>query len=341
MSRTAVILFNLGGPDKLDSVKPFLGNLFNDPAIIRLPRPLRRLVAGLIVGGRLKTAQEIYAKLGGRSPILANTELQARALEQQLGPEAKCFIAMRYWHPFAEEAVAAVKQFAPQRLVLLPLYPQFSTTTSASSLRNWQEAARAAGLDAPAVSICCYPTLGGFIAAMNEAVRASYEKAKNFGAPRVLFSAHGLPEKIVSGGDPYQYQCERTVSALVSALGIDNLDWALCYQSRVGPMRWIGPSTEDEIRRAGRDKVPLVIAPIAFVSENSETLYEIDMLYRDLAAAAGVPYFDRTATAGIAPAFIAGLAALVRDALACGRSGHAASGRRLCPGRYSGCGNQS
>ena len=164
--------------------------------------------------------------------------------------------------------------------------------------------------------ICCYPDEPGFIKTLAENARVAYAKAKNFGSPRVLFSAHGLPEKIVRGGDPYQFQCERTAAALVKELGIEDLDWVLCYQSRVGPLKWIGPSAEAEIERAARDKVPVVIVPVAFVSEHSETLYEIDILFRDLAAQGGVPYFDRMPTVGNRRILSKGLADLVRWALA-------------------------
>ena len=154
--KTAIILFNLGGPDGPGAVKPFLFNLFNDPAIIRLPQPLRWLVAKLISGRRTPTAQMIYRQMGGGSPILANTEAQARALEAELGPDFKCFIAMRYWRPRAGEQVAAVKAWGPDRVLLLPLYPQFSSTTTASSVKEWREAAAKIGLTAPETVLCCY-----------------------------------------------------------------------------------------------------------------------------------------------------------------------------------------
>jgi len=342
MTRIAVVLFNLGGPDCPEAIKPFLANLFNDPAIIRLPWLLRRLAAKLIVAKRLKIAGAIYASIGGRSPILENTQAQAAALEKELAGlgKVKCFIAMRYWRPFAGETARRVKEFAPDRIVLLPLYPQFSTTTTASSLKSWKKAAKSAGIDATTTTICCYPDDPGFVASMAHAARAAYEKAKTFGNPRVLFSAHGLPEKIVKAGDPYQFQCERTAAALVSALGIEKLDWVLCYQSRVGPLKWIGPSTDEEIVRAGKDKVPVVIVPIAFTSENSETLYEIDILYRDLAMHSGVSHFSRVQTAGDVPEFITGLAGLVKCAVENERGCLTASGGRICPAPFSGCCNR-
>jgi len=318
MNKLAVILFNLGGPDKLQAVELFLYNLFSDPAIIRLPTPLRQLAAHFIASKRAKTAMAIYEKIGGRSPIFENTEAQARALEHELVDlgTVKCFTCMRYWHPLTNEVVRAVKEFAPDKIILLPLYPQFSTTTTGSSFKAWQDAVRSEELDVPTREVNYYPDESGFIKTLAESTRAAYVKAQNFGTPRLLFSAHGLPEKIVKSGDPYQFQCEQTAEALAKELAIENLDWVLCYQSKVGPLTWIGPSAETEIERAARDKLPIVIVPIAFVSEHSETLYEIDILFRNLAAAKGVPYFDRVATVGTSPAFIAGLSSLVRWALA-------------------------
>lgn len=337
MTKTAVILFNLGGPDSLTAVKPFLFNLFNDPAIIRLPQPLRYLIARLISGKREKTAQDIYTQIGGRSPILPNTEAQADALEQKLGQGYKTFIAMRYWHPFVEEVIEEVKKFAPDDIILLPLYPQFSTTTTASSLKSWEKSAQKAGLKIPTKSLCCYPQQTGFIKPLAEATRKSYEVARNSGVPRILFSAHGLPEKIVKAGDPYQWQCEQTVKALVQELNIPNLDYVLCYQSRVGPLQWIGPATDAEILRAGKTKTPLVIVPIAFVSEHSETLVEIDKEYRHLAEQNGVPSYSYVPTVSADPAFISGLAELVLKAQKNDSDCISDAGGRFCPKEFSGC----
>src|SRR5688500_4090218 len=175
MSRTAIVLFNLGGPDSLDAVRPFLFNLFNDPAIIRVPALLRSMLAAWIARRRAPVAREIYGKMGNRSPILPNTEAQAHALEQVLG--AKAFIAMRYWHPMTAATVKAVKAYAPDQVILLPLYPQFSTTTTASSYQLWGEEAKRQGLAAPTRLVCCYPTEPGFIAASSELVRQGLQRA--------------------------------------------------------------------------------------------------------------------------------------------------------------------
>jgi protoporphyrin/coproporphyrin ferrochelatase len=315
MTRTAVILMNLGGPDSLDAVEPFLFNLFKDPAIIRLPAPLRLPLAWLVARGRTKTAREIYARLGGASPLLANTEAQARALEAALGDRHRCFVAMRYWHPTSSETARAIAEWGPDELVYLPLYPQFSTTTTASSLANWRQAAAQRGLNGSARNVCCYPTASGFINSVAELIRPVLATAGSHGkAPRLLLTAHGLPKRIVQAGDPYPSQVEMTARAVVATLAQPGLDWQVCYQSRVGPLEWIGPATDAEIRRAGSEGVPLVVAPISFVSEHSETLVELDIDYRHLAESSGVPAYHRVATVGVEPGFIAALADLVRSA---------------------------
>jgi len=334
--KTAIILFNLGGPDGPDAVKPFLFNLFNDPAIIQLPQPLRWLVAKLISGRRAPTADKIYQQMGGRSPILPNTEAQAAALEAALGPGFKCFIAMRYWHPRADIQAAAVEAWRPDRILLLPLYPQYSTTTTGSSVAEWQRAAAKVGLSAPITTLCCYPANHGFAAAVAGRVR---DGLVQFGSvkPRVLFSAHGLPKKIVDAGDPYQIQVEQSVAAVLSQLALPDLDWVICYQSRVGPLEWIGPSTEAEVIRAGADAKPLLVVPIAFVSEHSETLVELDIEYRELAQHKGVPSYVRVPTVDADPAFIAGLADEARRALASGETVCSGAGGRICAPDRIGC----
>lgn len=337
MARLAVVLFNLGGPDGPEAVQPFLFNLFNDPAIIGLPTPLRWLVAKLISRRRAPVARAIYERIGGRSPLLDLTRKQAEALEAAVGGEVKVFIAMRYWHPMTAEAAAAVKDWRPDRVVLLPLYPQFSTTTTGSSMTAWVAAARDAGLSVPTTTVCCYATQEGFVAAQARLIASALAEAGVHGRPRVLFSAHGLPKKVIAGGDPYQWQVERTAAAVVAALGEGDLDWTVCYQSRVGPLEWIGPSTEDEIRRAGGDGVPLVVVPIAFVSEHSETLVELDIEYREMAHAAGVPGFVRIPAVGTAPEFIAGLADMVRRAAAQPSQTVASGGGESCPARWGKC----
>lgn len=307
MRRRAVVLMNLGGPDSPEAVRPFLYNLFSDPAIIDLPAPLRLSLAWLIAWRRNRVARGIYAHLGGVSPLLANTETQAQALEAALGKGTRCFVAMRYWHPLTKAAVAAVKAWAPDETVCLPLYPQYSTTTTGSSLAAWREEAERQGLGCPTRAIESYPTAGGYIAALAGAIGDMLGNDN----PRLLLSAHGLPLKIVRGGDPYPTQIAETAAAVVAALARPGLDWRVCYQSRVGPLAWLGPSVDDEIRRAGEDRVPVVVAPISFVSEHSETLVELDRDYRRLAEACGVSEYRRSRTVGADPRFIAALAELV------------------------------
>ncbi len=356
MRKTAIVLFNLGGPDRPEVVRPFLFNLFNDPAIIDAPGPLRWLLAQTISRRRAPIARKIYQELGGGSPLLANTRAQAEALQAALNArggasEYRVFIAMRYWHPMSDEAARAVMAHGPDQVVLLPLYPQFSTTTTGSSVTDWTRAAAKAGLTAPTRSLCCYPTQPGFVAEVAALLRTALAKAlaeagAEVGAeagaeagdgPRVLFSAHGLPKKIVARGDPYQWQVEQTAAAVVAALGAANLDWRVCYQSQVGPLEWIGPSTEAEIARAGAEGRSLIVVPIAFVSEHSETLVELDIEYRRLAEAKGVPSYTRLATVDTGAAFIEGLAELVRAALAGERACCSQDGGRLCPGQWRGC----
>src|SRR6516165_2122087 len=171
MARTAVVLMNLGGPDRLEDVQPFLFNLFSDPAIIRLPAFLRLPLAKVISSRRARVARSIYSRLGGGSPLLTNTEAQARALEYTLGPDHRCFVAMRYWHPSSVETAREVAEWAPEKIVCLPLYPQFSTTTTASSLASWRAAARSAGIAHPGCIVCCYPADDGFAETVAELIR--------------------------------------------------------------------------------------------------------------------------------------------------------------------------
>lgn len=343
--RVAIVLFNLGGPDRPESVRPFLVNLFTDPAILRVPGFIRPLLGRLIAWRRTRPAMENYAVIGGRSPLLELTEEQGRALEAALagdaGIEARCFVAMRYWHPLSDAAAEAVKDWAPDEVLLLPLYPQYSTTTTGSSIAAWDDACRKAGLSVPTTTLCCWHSDGGFAAATARLVQDSFAKARAELPPgvalRILFSAHGLPESIVAAGDPYQWQVERTVAAVVERLDIDGLDHVVCYQSRVTPQKWIGPSTEDEIARAAAEKVAILICPIAFVSEHSETLVELDVEYREEADHLGIPGYFRVPAQNSDPAFIAALAELARGALGSGRALCSFAGARQCPKQHGDC----
>ncbi len=340
--RVAIVLFNLGGPDRPESIRPFLLNLFTDPAILRVPFFIRPLLARIIARARVKPATANYALLGGKSPLLELTQQQATALEAattDLG--ARCFIAMRYWHPFSLETARAVKEWDPDEVILLPLYPHFSTTTTGSSLTAWREAAAQVGLVKPTISVCCYPLDPAFIAATAAITRRAYDDArKKLDAAvgvRILFSAHGLPETIIAQGDPYQFQMEQTVAAVIAELAIDGLDGVVCYQSRATPQRWIGPSTEEEIERAVHDKVAVLVVPIAFVSEHSETLVELDVEYREIAEKMGIPGYFRAPAQNADAGFIAALAGLVRRARHHGAGLCSFDQSRFCPATHRDC----
>lgn len=340
--RVAIVLFNLGGPDSPAAIRPFLINLFRDKAILRVPLPVRLPLARLIAGLRTKPATANYAILGGKSPLLELTQGQARALEAALPDmEARCFVAMRYWHPFSAEAVRDVQDWAPDHVVLLPLYPQFSTTTTGSSLTAWREAAAAAGLAAPTTALCCYHSDPGYLRSAAALLRTSFDEARAKLGPdarlRVLFSAHGLPETIVKRGDPYQFQIERTVAGILRAFDRPGVDSAICYQSRATPQQWLEPSTEQEIDRAAADGAALLVVPVAFVSEHSETLVELDVEYAELAHAKGVPAYFRVPAANSQPAFIEALATLVRGSLGRGTGLCSFVGGRTCPARHTDC----
>lgn len=337
--RLAVVLFNLGGPDSQQAVEPFLFNLFNDKAIIGLPQPARLLLAKVLARRRGVVAREIYQQLGGGSPLLPLTTEQAQALEHRLRErheDVRVFVCMRYWHPMADAVAADVRSFAPDRIVLLPLYPQFSTTTTASSLADWRRAAAAVGLNCPMVAVCCYPTQPGFVSAVARRVRNALESASLFDGYRILFSAHGLPERVVARGDPYPWQVERSCAAVLEAMGDTGADHVVCYQSRVGPLKWIGPSTEEALKDAAADGLAAVVVPIAFVSEHSETLVELDIEYRRRAEEFGIPRYVRVPTVGVAAEFIDGLAELTvvarrHTGIIC------AEGGQRCPAHCAGC----
>ncbi|MGH6930927.1 MAG: ferrochelatase, partial [Dongiaceae bacterium] len=232
--------------------------------------------------------------------------------------DVKVWPCMRYWHPLTQEVAWEVAAFQPNRIVLLPLYPQFSTTTTASSLKAWSRAVRTMGIAAPTHMVCCYPTEPGFIAALAALVEDGLRTAGSR-PTLVLFSAHGLPKKVVERrGDPYPAHVEATAAAVADAAGLSREQWLVCYQSRVGPLEWIGPSTEEAIRAAASDGLAVVVVPIAFVSEHSETLVELDMEYRHLAEQVGIAGYFRVPTVSAMPTFMDGLAGLVRKALASG-----------------------
>ncbi len=339
--KTAIVLFNLGGPDGPEAVKPFRVNLFSDRAIIRAPIFIRFWLARLIAARSAQAAVENYALMGGKSPLLELTQGQAKALETALGPDYKCFIAMRYWFPFAHEAAREIKNWNPDRIVLVPLYPQFSTTTTGSSLADWHEQAARAGLVAPTTSLCCYfddPAYAEAIAALVDEGIAEARAALAPGARlRLLFSAHGLPESIVLAGDPYQAEVEASVAAVMARLADRQVEHVTCYQSRATPQKWISPSTIEAIEQAGRDQIAVLLVPIAFVSDHIETLVELDIENRALAREVGVPGYFRARVPNDDPKFIAALASLVRRAVAHGDGLCSARAGRACDVSHTDC----
>ena len=293
--KKAIILFNLGGPDKPESVQPFLFNLFNDPAIISLPSILRYPLAKLIAKRRTPIAKAIYSEIGGSSPILQETSLQAEAIEKSLASEKdhyKCFIVMRCWNPRAEETINKVKEFNPQQIILLPLYPQYSAATSGSSIKDWEATCKAHEFNIDTKIICCYPTEISFIKSHANLIKQKI-KSEEKESTTIIFSAHGLPENKIKKGDPYQWQVEKSVEKLVDALLLKKSEYILSYQSRVGPLKWIGPSTDNVIVSESKKNKKIILVPIAFVSEHSETLVELDIEYKKLATDNGCKEYVR------------------------------------------------
>jgi len=311
--KKAVILFNLGGPDKIENVEPFLFNLFNDPAILNLPTFLRYPLAKLISNRRAPVAKKIYAELGGSSPILKLTKEQSSALEIKLNQsqtedEYKCFIIMRCWNPRAKDVIKDVQLYSPDEVILMPLYPQYSAATSGSSIKEWKDVCKKNNYHVKTSTICCYPTDQNFINAHTKEIIEKINDLKNF---KLIFSAHGLPEKNIKKGDPYQWQVEQSVKKIVENLNDENLDWILSYQSRVGPLKWIGPSTENIIIENSKIGKHIVLVPIAFVSEHSETLVELDIEYKEIADANGCKNYTRVPALGINEDFIRAMSELI------------------------------
>ena len=340
--KIAVVLFNLGGPDGPDNIRPFLKNLFRDPAIIRAPSPIRWMLSEIISRTRTPSVKKNYAMMdaGGGSPLLPETKKQAAALEVAMashfpGDDVKCFIAMRYWHPFTEETAKEVQAWGADEVILLPLYPQFSTTTTGSSLNAWQKS-----YSGPTKTVCCYPFEEDFISAHVSMIDQAWRSAGCPDNVTLLLSAHGLPEKIVKDGDPYQWQCEE-MAAKISAQVPGEWDVISCYQSRVGPLKWIGPPTEEEIEKASKANRHILIAPIAFVSEHIETLVELDIEYREVAEEHGAASFTTVPALGTDETFINYLSGLVRDAVSSDQPLRSCSGGRLCPATHGDCPHKS
>lgn len=307
MKKKAVILFNLGGPDSLESVKPFLFNLFNDPAIIRLPKIPRYLLAKFISFKREKIAKEIYSHIGNKSPILDITKTQKKSLEKSLNDNDeensyKCFIAMRYWKPFISDTIKKIEEYKFDEIILLPLYPQYSTTTTGSSITEWSNQIKGTGLENVKTHIVhSYPEEEYYIESFCENTIKSYNSIDDKKNCRILFSAHGLPKNISDlPEEPYEGQIKSTADKMIEKikerLSISELDYVICYQSRVGRLEWIGPSLDEELVRAGKDGKGVIIVPISFVSEHSETLVELDIEYRKMSDENNIPFYKRVQT---------------------------------------------
>lgn len=322
MGRVGVLLLNLGGPERLEDVGPFLYNLFADPEIIRLPFPwLQKPLAWLISTLRKNKSQENYKQIGGGSPLRRITEEQAAALRQSLsdrGQDVQVYIGMRYWHPFTEEAIAQIKADGIERLVILPLYPQFSISTSGSSFRLLQRL-RDRDPDFQKIDCAVIPSWyerSGYLQAMADLIAQEIDKLEQPEQGHIFFSAHGVPVSYVEeAGDPYQQEIEDCTRKIMATLGRSN-PWTLAYQSRVGPVEWLQPYTEDALEELAEKGVKdLVVVPISFVSEHIETLEEIDIEYREIAEEAGIEHFLRVPALNTHPLFIQDLSDLVEQTL--------------------------
>lgn len=317
--KVAVVLFQLGGPDSIDAIEPFLFNLFNDPEIIDFPlaKLARRPLARLISSRRARHVAHHYEAIGGRSPIVEFTTRQARALEAALASDcqARVFVAMRYWHPFTEAAAAEVAQLNPDHVVLLPLYPQYSKTTTGSSFKEWNRVYAPQASKTPVHVVRDFHDDPAYIDVVASSVTTSLAAFDDPADVDVVFSAHSVPVDVIESGDPYQRQIERTVD-LVWQRGRFAGRRHLCYQSKVGPSKWLRPmmrETLEECARRGSHRVLMV--PISFVSDHVETLFEINIEHREIAERAGITDFRMTPGLNDSPAFINALAALALRAV--------------------------
>lgn len=313
----------MGGPASLDDVEPFLFNLFMDPDIIEIPlgKFLRPFIARKIAKKRSGKVRGYYEKIGGKSPLLDLTLSQARALEEALltQGEFRTFIAMRYWRPFTDEAIRNILAYDPEKLVLLPLYPHYSETTTGSSFNEFERVWNKLGKPGIEVfKINSWHDHSDYISAWVQLIRDSLHKmdARRKGGTHLIFSAHGIPQKLIDRGDPYQKQTEESVRLILEKLDWKG-EWSLSYQSRVGPVRWLQPATDEWLVELGRKGVKsILMVPISFVSDHSETLYEMDILYRELARESGIEYFERVATPNCHKRFIEALGDIVLKRLA-------------------------
>jgi ferrochelatase len=320
--KIAVVLFNLGGPNAPSAVKPFLFNLFKDKNIIRLHALLRYPLAFLISRLRNKKAKNIYDSLGGKSPINQETEKQVLALEKILNDHDskinfKTFYCMQYWHPMHPEVFQNVVDFNPDKVILLPLYPQYSTTTTKSSFGSWTQQSMKKMSHVETIAVCCYPKNNGFISAYGDRICDSLRTKENASEYIIIYSAHGIPLDCIEDGDPYQEHIEQTAKAITAYLsekGFHNKT-IVSYQSKVGYKKWLEPDTEEIIKRLSQEMAKIVVVPIAFTSEHSETLVELDIDYKEMSLDLGSKDFIRIPTVSTHPLFIQGLKNEVLSAL--------------------------
>jgi len=317
--KLGVVLFQLGGPDSLQSIEPFLYNLFCDPDIIDFPfaRIARQPLAKLISSTRARHVAHHYAEIGGRSPILEHTTRQAVALEAVLRADfdARVIVAMRYWHPFTAEALELLERHRPEEVVLLPLYPQYSKTTTGSSLNEWRRKFQPNGWAPRVQAVEEFHEDGAYLDAVVDAVNRTVAEIGDVSDCDFVFSAHSVPVAVVERGDPYQRQIERTAELVWQRGG-----WAgrrhLCYQSKVGASKWLRPSMHETVKRlAAEGRRHLVVVPISFVSDHVETLHEIDIEHREQARGLGIEDFRMVPGLNDSPRFIQALAGLVKRRL--------------------------
>ncbi|HUO14645.1 MAG TPA: ferrochelatase [Verrucomicrobiae bacterium] len=315
--RVGIVLFQLGGPDSLEAIEPFLYNLFCDPDIIDFPlaRIGRKPLAKLISSTRARKVQHHYAVIGGGSPIRRNTERQAQALQQELGRrgvDARCYVAMRYWHPFTSEAIAQLQADGCDEIILLPLYPQYSSTTTGSSLNEWQRHYRG---KLPVHCVESFYRNTTYLDSLVERIDAALARFPDPLSPEILFSAHSVPVSIIEKGDPYQKQIEQTVELLMQCGGWSN-HHQLCYQSKVGASRWLQPSLRQTLQeRASKSVREVCVVPVAFVSDHVETLAEINHQAREYALNLGFTRFEMSDGLNDSPKFIQALGEIVMEAL--------------------------
>ena len=314
-----VVLFQLGGPDSPNAVEPFLRNLFNDPDIFNFPLAgiVRSIFASTISKLRASKVRRNYSKIGGKSPIGEHTERQARALEQKLREsiDARVFVAMRYWKPFSADAIERLREANCDRLILLPLFPQYSVASTGSSMNEWRRCVARVGFDSPTALVESYFEAPLYIDSVVDRIRQALARFPAHARPHLVFSAHGLPLKLIEAGDPYQHQIEQTVRLVVEH-GEFDLRHTLCYQSKVGPGRWLQPGLLPTLEKLGREgEQAVLVIPIAFVSDHIETLSEIDIEARRDAARWGIHHFETMTGLNDSELFISALAELVLEAV--------------------------